>query len=451
MGKMRDASRRTLTNIVHRGVQIRSGIGQFVDGFVDVGTLSEGVNHISDFVSIVEPLSEKRGPLTIAKVVVGVLQYFIKDADTSLAEEYFDSGDWVSIFSDVTAKVIHETLVLKGDLVKPASQVKAHSDFDKDRSNSHRKEAGAWVGKFPGFDDVSLGWYINMFGECTDIYTRNVEIPWRRAEEILQQMTSEIFWSRRKSKNLMISTVRSEFGSEKKMSIQDDFNRAVYRSVLSDSLLDRCQQFIKAGENRTVMLFGPPGTGKSTAAHRLIHDMDIRSLRIPVEVLHNISNDEMQVIFNIIKPEAVVMDDFDRCHEQDRLLEQLERLRNSVKLVIATVNDLDRLDEAILRPGRFDELIEVDRLDSVAIRNMLGIYADDSFDIVKDWPVAFIEEFIRRRRVMGLDATKVKADMVELAARVRRMRSNHKRGLSFDEEIDLIAGNEPNEPKEVDE
>ena len=71
-------------------------------------------------------------------------------------------------------------------------------------------------------------------------------------------------------------------------------------------------------------------------------------------------------------PVAVILDDFDRAHNQDEMLEVLEYFQQRVKLVIATVNDKKQIDQAILRPGRFDELISVKNLDTEVVLNVLG-------------------------------------------------------------------------------
>jgi SpoVK/Ycf46/Vps4 family AAA+-type ATPase len=96
----------------------------------------------------------------------------------------------------------------------------------------------------------------------------------------------------------------------------------------------------------------------------------------------------------------------------------LEFFEKKVKLVLATVNDRSELDEAILRPGRFDELVEIDRMDEEVVKHVLGEYVD-SFDTVKNWPISFVNEFVVRCKFM--DQKGAADSVVELANRVKRL------------------------------
>jgi tRNA uridine 5-carbamoylmethylation protein Kti12 len=179
--------------------------------------------------------------------------------------------------------------------------------------------------------------------------------------------------------------------------------------------LKRC---LDAGITRSVMLYGPPGTGKSTMARTLIDNLNLRSFRIRVEDISGLDSSTLFEALEIFKPDAVILDDFDKASSQASLLETLEFFQRHVKLVIATVNNKDSLDEAILRPGRFDELVLIDKMDENVVKHILGECVD-GFDTVKDWPVAFIQEYVKRRRFM--DPSEAIASTVELAARVKRL------------------------------
>ena len=179
--------------------------------------------------------------------------------------------------------------------------------------------------------------------------------------------------------------------------------------------LKRC---LDAGVARSVMLYGPPGTGKSTMARTLVQNLDLRSFRIRIEDVVGLENSTLFEAISIFQPDAVILDDFDRAHAQASLLETLEFFQRHVKLVIATVNNKNNLDEALLRPGRFDELVMVDAMDEAVVKHILGEYAD-GFDDVKDWPIAFIQEYIKRRRFMNTD--EAATSMNELAHRVKRL------------------------------
>lgn len=187
------------------------------------------------------------------------------------------------------------------------------------------------------------------------------------------------------------------------------------KAVSYTTYLKRC---LDAGVSRSVMLYGPPGTGKSTLARTLINNLGLRSFRIRVEDISGLENGTLFEALEIFKPDAVILDDFDRASSQASLLETLEFFQRHVKLVVATVNNKDSLDEAILRPGRFDELVLIDKMDEEVVKKILGDCVD-GFEIVKNWPIAFIQEYVKRRRFM--DSTEAASSTIELANRVKRL------------------------------
>jgi AAA+ superfamily predicted ATPase len=180
--------------------------------------------------------------------------------------------------------------------------------------------------------------------------------------------------------------------------------------------LKRC---IDANVSRSVMLYGPPGTGKSTMARTIVTELKMRSFRIRVEDVAGLESSTLFEAISIFEPDAIILDDFDRAHAQAQLLETLEFFQRHVKLVIATVNDRNSLDEAILRPGRFDELLLINEMEPEVIEAVLGPELKDAMKSVKDWPIAFIQEYVKRRRFMS--AEEAEASTKELADRVKRL------------------------------
>jgi len=146
--------------------------------------------------------------------------------------------------------------------------------------------------------------------------------------------------------------------------------------------------------------------------------MGLRSFRIRIADLGQLDNSTLFEALNIFQPDAVILDDFDRTHHQAQLLETLEYFQEKVKLVIVTVNNKRKLDDALLRPGRIDELVLIDKMDEEVVKHCLGEYAD-GFELVKDWPIAFINEYVVRRTYLNRE--EAAESVKELAARVRRL------------------------------
>jgi hypothetical protein len=191
------------------------------------------------------------------------------------------------------------------------------------------------------------------------------------------------------------------------------------KATLCSTYLKRC---IDAKVHRSIMLYGPPGTGKSTLARALVEQLGLKSFRIRIEDVGLMSNSMLAEAISLFQPEAIILDDFDRANNQASLLETLEFFQRHVSLVIATVNDKDKLDDALLRPGRFDELIFVEQMDENVVKYVLGDFVD-GYEFVKSWPIAFIHEYVKRRTFMSLE--EAQTSMTELANRVKKMSIQH--------------------------
>lgn len=182
--------------------------------------------------------------------------------------------------------------------------------------------------------------------------------------------------------------------------------------------LKRCMD---ANVPRTILFYGPPGTGKSTIARAIADRLDLRTLRIRVEDIGSFDNTVIFEAVDIFKPDAIILDDLDRAHQQTHLLETMDRFHKHLKLVFATVNHQDQLDDALLRPGRFDEVVKIRRLDDIVVKRVLGETNLHMFEKMKDWPVAFVQEYVTRRRFM--DESEALLACQELTKRVNKLRS----------------------------
>lgn len=171
---------------------------------------------------------------------------------------------------------------------------------------------------------------------------------------------------------------------------------------------------------RTVLFYGIAGCGKSTISRTLCDLLSMKSLRVRVEDLGELGSDPILEMIKVFEPDVIILDDLDRVTSQVALLETLEVLHRKVRFVFATVNDVERLDSALVRPGRFDELIEITTLDETAVRKMLGEF-DDAFEHVKAWPAAFVHEYVVRRRLLGKDGAQ--AALADLRKRIASLSS----------------------------
>lgn len=176
---------------------------------------------------------------------------------------------------------------------------------------------------------------------------------------------------------------------------------------------------------RSVLFVGPPGTGKSTIIRLIAHTMAKRSLRISVPEL--IKNDVNTIIaaIEVFRPEVLIIDDLDRLHDPKSLLDGLEDFRSTTGIVLASMNSTKRVDRALLRPGRFDDVRDVTAIDEKIVNRYIRP-SDKHYDAIKLWPIVYIREYCYNRDVLG-DSFDADDLFVRLDARQR---------LSDDEEDD---------------
>ena len=148
---------------------------------------------------------------------------------------------------------------------------------------------------------------------------------------------------------------------------------------------------------RGILLYGPPGTGKTMLAKAVATESQANfiSIKGPEFLSKWVGESEKAVRETFRKarqaaPSVVFLDEIDSIapsrggassdsHVTERVISQilteldgLESL-NSV-MVIAATNRPDIIDPALLRPGRFDRLIEIGLPDEVARREILKIH-----------------------------------------------------------------------------
>lgn len=238
--------------------------------------------------------------------------------------------------------------------------------------------------------------------------------------DVAMKKVRELLWQKYKDKSIVLHKKTNRENLTEDVCFEIDDSMPPLPSALADKTCVYLKKFLDAGICRSIMIYGPPGTGKSTMSRTIVAGLSLRSFRIRVEDLKDLDNAVLTESINIFKPDAIILDDFDRVSQQESLLETLEFFQRHVKLIIATVNDRNRLDKALLRPGRFDEFVHVTKMDDKIVRQMLGEY-DDAYEIVKDWPIAYIEEYIKRRRFMSSEETL--ESIKELTSRIQILNS----------------------------
>ena len=137
-----------------------------------------------------------------------------------------------------------------------------------------------------------------------------------------------------------------------------------------------------------VLLYGPPGTGKTMLAKAVANETDATFIKMAgSELVHKFIGEGAKLVRDLFEvarehePAVIFIDEIDAiaakrtesktsgdAEVQRTMMQLLSEMdgfesRGNVRIIAAT-NRFDMLDRAILRPGRFDRLIEVPKPDA---------------------------------------------------------------------------------------
>lgn len=231
-------------------------------------------------------------------------------------------------------------------------------------------------------------------------------------------------WNKINNSNIVIRAIKNgPWESQEKIAIDLDTIHVVHKSKRALQITKKLKKCFKNNITRSILFYGEPGTGKSTLCQTIVSNLKFKTLRVRVEDVSKINNQTFAETIDIFKPDAIILDDFDRLDDQSSILETLEFFQKHVKFVAITVNVLNSLDPALLRPGRIDEIIEVSAIEENVVRNILQPpVSDDVFNAIKGLPVSYIQEFQKRRKFMS--EIELQNSIKELLSRADSLKCN---------------------------
>lgn len=391
-----DASNSFEVEEVTQGKEKSKSVLSYAKDMLSAGKVKSTIKLGADVFSAIMPFIEEpnwlsgvQATFSVGKVLVDRMEFW--------SDDFFAGDDWSIPYSRD-----FNPMVLKAI---------AHCPYETIKSSDETT-----IIRIVDLDGVKIGYPYNLNLKTVS----NVFVETKVLEDGKDKL-KKLLWDMYKDTNLVMRQNKrgQHVDGESQIAFEPDdafVSMPSQRATEYSQYLKKC---IDAGVSRSVLLYGPPGTGKSTMARTIIENLGIRSFRIRVEDVAALESSTLFEAINIFQPDAIILDDFDRAHSQAQLLETLEFFQRHVKLVIATVNDRNQLDEAILRPGRFDELIFVKNMEKDVVLAVLGSEHKDAYEIVKEWPIAFVQEYVKRRKFMS--KTEAAASTVELAMRVKRL------------------------------
>src|SRR5687767_11249705 len=207
-----------------------------------------------------------------------------------------------------------------------------------------------------------------------------------------------------------------------------------------------------------VLLYGPPGTGKTLLARAVAGEAGVPFFSISgsdfVEMFVGVGASRVRDLFEQAKtsaPAIIFMDEIDAVgrhrgagmggghDEREQTLNQLlvEMDGFDAKtgvILIAATNRPDILDPALLRPGRFDRQIVVDRPDPLRRQAILAVHA-------KDKPLAdAIDLEVLARRTPGFTGADLANTMNEAALLAARKNESAITMRHLEDAIDRVIG-----------
>ncbi|MFB6235644.1 MAG: proteasome-activating nucleotidase [Halopenitus sp.] len=181
----------------------------------------------------------------------------------------------------------------------------------------------------------------------------------------------------------------------------DDQIREVREAV--EDPLDNPDMFEEVGVDPPsgVLLHGPPGTGKTMLAKAVANESDATFIKMAgSELVRKFIGEGARLVRDLFElaaerePAVIFIDELDAvaakrtdsktsgdAEVQRTMMQLLSEMdgfddRGEVRIMAAT-NRFDMLDDAILRPGRFDRLIEVPKPNAEGREKILGIHTQD--------------------------------------------------------------------------
>jgi AAA family ATPase len=192
-----------------------------------------------------------------------------------------------------------------------------------------------------------------------------------------------------------------------------------------------------------VLLYGPPGCSKTMLVKALAAEAGLNFLAVKgAEIVSMYVGESERSIREIFRkaraasPSIIFFDEFDAIasnrKSELKVLETLlnemdgfEELRNV--FVVAATNKPEAIDPALLRPGRFDNIVYVGLPDLEARRGIIQLFFDKSVVVVDDWDLVDTDDTTPAGALAGMTQGYSGAEIVNICQYAGRFAMRERR------------------------
>lgn len=280
--------------------------------------------------------------------------------------------------------------------------------------------------------------------------------------------------------NAFIARLRKEVqkrGTATKVKFEDVAGMEEAKKEITEfvDFLTNKEQFVRLGAKipRGALLTGPPGTGKTLLAKACANESNVPFISVTgsefVEVIVGVGASRVRSLFEIAKENApciIFIDEIDaiaksrssgrgsineeRQNTLNQLLVEMDGFGSQTNIIVfAATNLKDSLDPAILRPGRFDRIIDIPLPDIEARKKIFLIhlkkivldstkkaedYANRLATLTPGFSGAQIENICNEAAIIAARKEAVHVDVVDFEKAVERVIAGLEKTTKLDRE-----------------
>ncbi len=321
---------------------------------------------------------------------------------------YFNNPKWKLINSDSLGKLICS--IVQND---PSTRTKLIAGVDS---------VAAFIGEV---EDVKFGWVL-YDNEVDKLYVE------KSSDVTYTEVLEKILWKQHKSNHIVIGVNESQ--SESNIYIKDDDKTSNFTATeLARVYANEIQEYLNHGYSRSILYYGPPGSGKSNLVRGICHYLKAKTFRI--NNINKLTTDSVNDIIKIFNPDAVILEDLDNMSIEDvqELLDKIEDVNKKHKLLFATANQPSKFDNATIRPERFNQVMKISHLEREIAMELVQ-NDEEIYEKVQDWPAVSIIELMKRVKVKGKEYAL--NNMQDLIDRIVQINSTNYELTNNNEEIE---------------